>query len=267
VTRTHDATRREYEEDGHVIFRSLIDPDLIATANQHVDRLLEHNPDPRPNQLRHELARNDPFWYHLVSEPRLLDIAEIFVGPDIALFATHYICKEPRAGRPVLWHQDGAFWRIEPVEVVTLWLALTHSTPENGYLKVVPGSHNTKLLDVVEVTKDAVLPEQIPVEVDGQNAVSLEPGDVSLYHPNLVHGSAPTAPTYRGAALPSATSPPQPKSSIPTQPAPSSARTHCGYFDHHIRSSVPALSRAPTEVGEGSDYRCARGMTREGRLP
>jgi hypothetical protein len=30
-----------------------------------------------------------------MSEPRLLDIVEIFVGPGIALFATHYICKEP----------------------------------------------------------------------------------------------------------------------------------------------------------------------------
>lgn len=93
----------------------------------------------------------------------------------------------------MLWHQDGAFWRIEPVEVVTLWLALTHSTPENGCLKVVPGSHKMKLLDVVEATEDAVLPNQIPVEVDEQKAVSLvlEPGDVSLHHHNLVHGSAP----------------------------------------------------------------------------
>jgi hypothetical protein len=39
----------------------VIDLDLIATVNQHVDWLLERNPDPRPDQLGHELARNDPF--------------------------------------------------------------------------------------------------------------------------------------------------------------------------------------------------------------
>ena len=47
-------------------------------------------------------------------------------------------------------------------------MALTHSTPENGCLKVVPGTHKMKLLDVVEATEDAVLPNQIPVEVDEQ---------------------------------------------------------------------------------------------------
>lgn len=86
----HDAIRWEYEQDGYVIFRSVIDPDLIATANQHVDWLPERNPDLRPDQLRHEFARNEPFSYRLVSDPRLLDIAENFVDPDIARFATDY---------------------------------------------------------------------------------------------------------------------------------------------------------------------------------
>jgi ectoine hydroxylase-related dioxygenase (phytanoyl-CoA dioxygenase family) len=73
----------------------------------------------------------------LVSDERLLDIAEQFVGPDIALFASHYICKPAGSGRPVLWHQDGAHWPLEPMEVVTLWLAINDSTPENGGLRVI----------------------------------------------------------------------------------------------------------------------------------
>ncbi len=171
MTRTHDATRREYEEDGYVIFRSVIDPDLIATANQHVDWLLERNPDLGPDQLGHELARNDPFWYRLVSEPRLFDIAEILVGPDIPLFATHYICKEPRTG--------------PTGDVASGRRLLADRTGRGGHVVVGP---------------------------DPLNA-------------------------------------------------------HCGHFDHRIRSGVPALSRALTEVREGSDYRCARRMTREGRVP
>ena len=49
--------------------------------------------------------QGDPFWLRLVSDPRLLDIAEQYVGSDIALFQSHYICKEPRDGQVVLWHQ------------------------------------------------------------------------------------------------------------------------------------------------------------------
>jgi len=183
--------RRDYERDGYVILREVLDLDLLAAANQHVDWLLARHPDLRPDQLGHTLARRDPFWYRLVSDRRLLDLAEIFLGPDIALFATHYICKEPGTGRKVLWHQDGAFWPLEPVNVITMWVALTDSRTDNGCLKVVPGSHKNSLLDMVEAHEDAVLPSEIPVEVDERDAVELElaPGDVSVHHPNIFHGS------------------------------------------------------------------------------
>jgi phytanoyl-CoA hydroxylase len=186
-----DQLRRKFDDDGYVIVRQVLDAHVVAAANDHVDWLLERQPDLRPDQLGHRLARDDPFWYRLVSHPRLLDLAEVFLGPDLAVFATHYICKEPRTGRRVLWHQDGAFWPLDPVEAVTLWVALTDSTHDNGCLKVVPGSHQTHLLDMVDATQDAVLPAEIPVEVDEAEAVALvlEPGDVSVHHPHIIHGS------------------------------------------------------------------------------
>lgn len=184
--------RRRYDQDGYVIFRDVLDPDLLAAANAHIDWLLERHPDLRPDQLGHRLARDDPFWYRLVSDPRLVDLADTFVGPDIAVFATHYICKEPATGRPVRWHQDGGFWPIEPVDVVTLWVALTDSRPDNGCLEVVPGTHRTPLMELVDAPEDAVLTGEIPVEVDEEDAVPLvlAPGDVSAHHPHIVHGSA-----------------------------------------------------------------------------
>jgi ectoine hydroxylase-related dioxygenase (phytanoyl-CoA dioxygenase family) len=186
-----DRLRRQYENDGFVVLRDVLDHDLIAAANEHVDWLLARHPDLRPDQLGHRLARSDPFWYRLVSDHRLLDLAEIFLGRNIALFATHYICKEPRTGREVLWHQDGAFWPLEPVHVITMWVALTDSRPDNGCLKVVPGSHTTRLLEMVEAGQDTVLPFEIPVDVDEREAVELvlAPGDVSVHHPNIFHGS------------------------------------------------------------------------------
>eukprot|EP01047_Picozoa_sp_COSAG01_P029293 COSAG01_NODE_2003_length_8671_cov_9.134858_6_plen_130_part_00 len=60
----------------------------------------------------------------LVSDPRLLAIAQQYVGDDIALFASHYICKPPGDGQEVLYHQDGSYWPLEPMEVVTLWLCV-----------------------------------------------------------------------------------------------------------------------------------------------
>ena len=81
----------------------------------------------------------------LISDSRLLDVAETFIGPNIALFASHYISKPPTDGRPVLWHQDGSYWPLAPMEVTTLWLAVDDSTPANGCMRVIPGTHRMEL--------------------------------------------------------------------------------------------------------------------------
>lgn len=188
---THDLAR--YERDGYVVFRGVIDADLVAEADRHVDWLLARHPDIGPEALDHRLARSDPFWFRLVSDRRLLDLAEAFVGPDIALFATHYICKPPYTGRPVLWHQDGAFWPLEPMTAITLWVAITASDPGNGCLRVIPGSHTLDVHGMREREDvDSVLGRQIDHRVDESQAVDLvlDPGDVSIHHPQIVHGSA-----------------------------------------------------------------------------
>ncbi|MFL6074105.1 MAG: phytanoyl-CoA dioxygenase family protein, partial [Mycobacteriales bacterium] len=114
----------KYDRDGYLIFRDVLDADLVARASEHVGRLMREHPDVRPEDLGNTHLPTDRFWLELVSDPRLLAIAEMFIGPDIALFASHYICKPPRSNRPVLWHQDGAGWPLEPMNAVTLWLAV-----------------------------------------------------------------------------------------------------------------------------------------------
>jgi phytanoyl-CoA hydroxylase len=188
-----EAIRPQYERDGYVIVRGAIDRDLAAEARDHVRWLLEKNPGVRPEQLHAELARTDPFWVRLVSDERLVDIAEQFVGPNVALFATHYICKPPRDGQAVLWHQDGIYWPLEPMEVVTLWLAVSESTPENGCMRVIPGTQHMSLTAVEERTDIAnVLGSGLKNElIDESKAIDivLPAGDVSIHHPNLIHGS------------------------------------------------------------------------------
>ncbi|MBA2296283.1 MAG: phytanoyl-CoA dioxygenase family protein, partial [Actinobacteria bacterium] len=117
--------------------------------------------------------------------------------------ATHYLCKPPRTGRPVLWHQDGAFWPLEPMEVTTLWLAITDSDPENGCLRVIPGTHTEELAGMQERDDvDSVLRRETDYQVDESQAVDLElrAGDVSVHHPNILHSSeANTSDRWRRA--------------------------------------------------------------------
>ena len=173
--------REQYERDGYAIFRDVLDSDLIKEVSDHVDWLLEKNPELRPEHLHHRLVREDPFWVRLISDPRLLNIAEIFIGPNIALFASHYISKPPTDGRPVLWHQDGSYWPLAPMEVTTLWLAVDDSTPTNGCMRVIPGTHRMELHEM-QRSNDApnVLSSHIdPALVDESQAIDfvLKAGD------------------------------------------------------------------------------------------
>jgi hypothetical protein len=154
-----------------------LDADLVREASDHVEWLMQCHPEERPERLGHTLMTHDPFWVRLISDDRLLDIAELFVGPNIALFASHYLSKPPVEGMPVLWHQDGSYWPLEPMEVHAL----------------------QRRTDV-----DNVLSSEIdPTLVDESQAVDLvlKAGDVSVHHPNIIHGSNANTSTKRRCGL------------------------------------------------------------------
>ncbi|MEQ7127051.1 phytanoyl-CoA dioxygenase family protein [Actinopolymorpha sp. B11F2] len=203
ATEDHEIIQR-YDETGYAIFRKVIDADLINEVHAHVDWLQARNPELRPENLGHVLMRDDPFWVRLIADDRLLDIAQMFIGPDIALFASHYICKPAYSGQPVLWHQDGAFWPLEPMQVVTLWLAADPSTPENGCVRLVPGTHKLDVAGMRDNTEvESVLGKEIAVDIDEDAAVDviLEPGDVEVHHPHIVHGSNANTSPHRRCGL------------------------------------------------------------------
>ncbi len=197
----HSAALEKYDRDGYVLFPDVLDQDLIDEASDHVAWLHKTYPDRRGEDLSHELVAKDAFWVRLVSDPRLLDLAEQFIGPDIALFASHYISKPAYTGKAVLWHQDGAYWPLEPMKVVTMWLAIDDSTVDNGCLRVVPGSHKQNIQDLRDRDDiDSVLGSEIAAEVDEADAVDLQltRGSVDVHHPNIIHGSkANTSPNRR----------------------------------------------------------------------
>jgi phytanoyl-CoA hydroxylase len=199
------ALSQEYDEKGYVIVRNAIDANLARETAEHVHWLAKKFPDLRPEQFHHELLVNDPFMHRLVGDDRLLDVVEQFIGSDIALFAAHYIAKPPKHGQEVLWHQDGSYWPLEPMEVATIWLAATDSNRENGCMRVLPGTQNNRLLSRAEMQdvddgKNVLASGIHPSQIDDSDVVDFElkAGDISIHNPTIIHGSKPnTSDTWR----------------------------------------------------------------------
>lgn len=194
-----------YERDGFTVFRNVLDPKLIEEARAHVEWLGKRYPGLRPEHYHHPLMRDDAFWVRLVTDSRLLDIAELFVGPDISCFTSHYICKPPLDGHAVLWHQDGAYWDLRPMRAATLWLAIDRSEPENGCLRMLPGTHREPLLPLESHLE---VPNMLASSLDFERFlgttpvdVVLNPGEVSVHHPHIIHGSEPNRSQHRRCGL------------------------------------------------------------------
>ncbi|MEL5959585.1 phytanoyl-CoA dioxygenase family protein [Streptomyces sp. CLV115] len=196
----------EYEERGFAIIRNVVPEGLLQEARSHVEWLTAKYPELRPEHFHHPLIRNDAFWVRLVSDSRLVDIGERFLGPSLACFTAHYICKPPYDGQPVLWHQDGAYWKLAPMQALTVWLAIDESSTENGCLRMIPGSHKLPLYPPNPRTdKPNMLFSEADTELvtrwaaeQGIVEIELNPGDVSIHHPHLLHCSeANTSPKRR----------------------------------------------------------------------
>jgi non-heme Fe2+,alpha-ketoglutarate-dependent halogenase len=132
----------------------------------------------------------------IVHHPAVLDAVEDLIGPNILCWTTNFFIKEASSPGFVSWHQDAAYWGLEPEEVVTAWVALSPSDSVSGCMKVLPGSHFESHLPHVDTFAENNLltrGQEIAVEVDESRTVAmpLQPGEMSLHHIRLVHGSAP----------------------------------------------------------------------------
>ncbi len=133
--------------------------------------------------------------YEIASHPCVLDAVESVLGPDILVWNTHWFPKFPGDRAYVSWHQDAAYWGLLPPNVTTAWVALSESTAKNGCLRVVPGTHRTSLPQWETYAPDNMLSrgQEIAADVDEAHAVdlTLQPGELSLHHIGIVHGSGP----------------------------------------------------------------------------
>lgn len=134
-----------------------------------------------------------PGLWDLVHDPRILGPVEALLGPDLLCWASSFFSKAPGQPQHVPWHQDASYWGLDRPIALTAWVAFTPSSPENGCLRIVPGSQHTLLPhgDSRDPANMLFGRETVLARVDEERAVDviLSPGEMSLHHPLLLHGS------------------------------------------------------------------------------
>ena len=182
----------QYHEKGYVTATERLPADVINDIKEAHNRLLAKYPEFYhycPNLLGYDT------WYLAIARtPYILDCVEQVLGPDIALWNASFFAKPANGGHATPWHQDGEYWPIRPLATCTVWIAIDAATPENGCLKVIPGSHTDRKLrqhhtnTATNLTLSQELDTSEYNEADAV-AITLEPGEISLHDVYLLHGS------------------------------------------------------------------------------
>src|SRR5262245_31036144 len=133
-----------FRENGYLIYgHDVLAPAKFQSLKAHFEELLADLPEGvRPEEM--DVPHfTDPALFEWLFDDDVLDLVEPIIGPDIALFSSHFLCKPAGHGKRVPWHEDSYYWRhmLDPVDVVTIWLAIDPSNKENGAMKVIPRTH------------------------------------------------------------------------------------------------------------------------------
>ena len=192
-----------YRDDGVLFPFAVLTPEELAAGLRVVDRI-----DAMPAEARKGLLLHKTYISRrrrstdICRKPRILDLVEGLIGPNILVWGANFFLKEPHSDAYVSWHQDATYWGLEPADIVTAWVAFTPSTVESGCMRVVPGTHSSGILDHRETwAADNLLSrgQEIAVDVDLDKVVDvvLEPGEMSLHHVKIAHNSEPNRADHR----------------------------------------------------------------------
>lgn len=130
----------------------------------------------------------------LVHHRKVLDAVEDLIGPDILVYHSTMWIKEAHTPAHVRWHQDGAYFFLDPLEHVTAWVALSEASEKAGCMRVVPGTHRLPMIahDDKPGPHNMIKRGQgISDRFDDEKglAMPLSAGELSLHHTALVHCS------------------------------------------------------------------------------
>lgn len=196
-------TNRLTEEDvqffnaqGYLIYHhQLLPPDKFSRLQRFFDQMLADLPDGvRPESMDTPHFCFPELFEWLLAE-EVLDFVEKFIGPDIILWSSHFLCKPPGRGLVVPWHEDSAYWgeALSEHKVITVWLGIDDSAPENGCMRVIPGSHSNGFSNYEDVdpSQNVFATRINPREMDESAAVDLAimAGECHVHHAKMIHGS------------------------------------------------------------------------------
>ncbi|MEE8270713.1 MAG: phytanoyl-CoA dioxygenase family protein [Alphaproteobacteria bacterium] len=195
-----------YRDNGYLVLEGHIPADDLAPVRAALRRIVDgarglvasddvydlegsHRPD-APRVRRIKLPhRVDPAFDALVRSAAILAPVRDLVGPSLRLHNSKLNLKSADYGAAVEWHQDWAFYPHTNDDVLAVGVMLDDVGPDNGPLKVLPGSHRGPVHDHHAGGRFCGAIDPAGLDLDRAVALTGPAGSVSVHHVRTVHGS------------------------------------------------------------------------------
>jgi len=195
-----------YRRNGYYFPVPVLSPMEVAHFRNCLEKHESKIGEPLQGNFRHKAHLLFTWVDELVHHPKIVDAVEDILGPNLLCWTTNFFIKEANSPGFVSWHQDAFYWGLSKDDVVTAWVALSPANLQSGCMKFVPGSQTQDHIQHVDTFhKDNLLSrgQEIAVKVESEKTVDciLNPGEMSLHHVKLVHGSEPNRSNDRRIGL------------------------------------------------------------------
>lgn len=185
----------QYHQDGYLAPLGVFDAQEVVQFNAQLTEFRERIGGKLAGRFNQKTHLISTWLNRLIRDPRILDPVEDILGPNILCWSSQFFAKDAHDKAYVGWHQDGNYWGLSSDEVITAWVALTPSNRLSGCMMVVPGTQKLIAEHVDTFSEDNMLSrgQEITVQVQREQMVPVElhPGQMSLHHVMIYHGSDP----------------------------------------------------------------------------
>lgn len=145
------------------------------------------------------LVEHDDLYARLSAHDNILPRVRAILGDKVRLFRDAFMAKPAKHGSAKPYHQDSAYWNVEPMDLCSVWIALDTAGFENGCMRVIPGSHRGGIIEHKHLEDFQVEDEQ--VDLSREVAVPLKRGGALFFHSLILHATSPNTSDHPRRAM------------------------------------------------------------------
>lgn len=183
----------EYQQKGYVVLPKLFSLAEAKRWKEQLQRvLMAEERLSEPSGVRVWMCdAMDNLTKENVTNEKLIAAVSQLIGPNVEFLSVKAVFKNAKTSFDSPWHQDWHYWQGTPK--ISVWIALDDATPENGCLRMVPGSH-IKAIEMDEVEDGKGFKLRISEDVLSTmqiESVPVSAGDAIFFHDLALHASCP----------------------------------------------------------------------------